>query len=132
MHDSFSFEDEYHRSRELGFEVSFQICKTLRPEHQKRVYCEFVEEAIEANCLSFAGAGSDGQWIGIVYSSAKADSEAARFQKAAVVDWLNRHPFVTKVCANSSFNLWYDDESSLKTRSEREGPQNARPDRTRT
>lgn len=100
----------FQESRELGFELTFQIADEQGEDGIKRVFAEFMREAIEFNDLSFGGAGKGGIWLGVVYSSAQPGTGTTEKQRDVVLRWLRRHPSISGVSVHPVFDLWYDDE----------------------
>lgn len=91
--------------RELGFEVAAELAAPLSPAERAALVEAFIEEAIEANKLSFGG-GLNEDLGGFVASERKRTS-ATEEDRALVGQWLSRQAALVNVKVGELRDAWY-------------------------
>lgn len=92
--------------QEMGFEVQFRMPSDLTESDFDDLIDLFIEEAIEANGLSFGGGGGD-EWSGFVALDGRGSTTDEHREK--VGQWLESRPQILEWHVGPFVDAWYPD-----------------------
>ncbi|MFG0335298.1 MAG: 50S ribosome-binding protein YggL [Maioricimonas sp. JB049] len=93
--------------RQFGFSASCRLRENLSTADFDRFTDCFIEQAIEAHGLVFAGGGShDTQWSGVICREHRYDS-TTEADRAAVRDWLDQCADIASYRLSEPWDVWH-------------------------